>query len=256
MDARKINGIFYIAGKWPLDQARSTIVFIHGAAGSCVFWEAQIKGLAARTNTVAIDLPGHGRSDGPGEDKVEGYTRAVKEFTEAIESPRILLCGISMGGAIVMQLLIDYRKRFRAGILISTGARLTVAPALFETIQNDYDAFVKMLAKFAASSKSNPKVSQLFQQHLAMSNSKVALGDFRACDDFNVVGKLSSIEVPALIVTAEDDKLTPPKYGEFLEKEIKNVRRTHIRAAGHIVPMEKPDDVNKAIVDFLDEAGL
>ena len=256
MEARKICGISYIVGKWPLDPAKSTLFFIHGAAGSCVFWKAQIEGLAGRANSIAIDLPGHGRSDGPGEDNVEGYARAVKEFTEAIKSPATIPCGISMGGAIAMQLLIDYRKRFRAGILISTGARLTVAPALLETIRNDYDAFVKMLGKFAASPQSNPEVSQLFQQDLAMSNAETALGDFRACDNFNAVGKLSSIEVPALIVTAEDDKLTPPKYGKFLEKEIKNVRRTHIRAAGHIVPMEKPDDVNKAIVDFLDEAGL
>ena len=64
MEARKINGIGYTAAKWPLDPAKATIVFIHGAGGTGNFWQAQVEGLAGRANTVAIDLPGHGTSDG------------------------------------------------------------------------------------------------------------------------------------------------------------------------------------------------
>ena len=59
-----------------------------------------------------------------------------------------------------------------------------------------------------------------------------------------------------LVVTAEEDKLTPPKFGEFLEKEIKNASRVHIMDAGHIVPIENPDEVNKTITKFLDQTGL
>ena len=53
MEARKINGIGYMAAKWPLDPARATIVFIHGAGGTGTFWQSQIEGLAGRDITLA-----------------------------------------------------------------------------------------------------------------------------------------------------------------------------------------------------------
>jgi pimeloyl-ACP methyl ester carboxylesterase len=161
-----------------------------------------------------------------------------------------------MGGAITQQLLFDNRDQIRAGILISTGARLKVAPAIFEGIKNDYSGFVDMIGEFAASKKTDPKLLQPFKEDMARCNPGITLGDFQACNDFDVMERLSSIDVPVLVVTAEDDMLTPPKYGEALEKGIKHATRVHIPEAGHIVPMEKPDEINKAIMEFLDNLGL
>ena len=62
MIERKIGGVGFIAGRWPLDAEKSTIVFIHGSGSTGRFWLAQVQGLAERVNTVALDLPGHGRS--------------------------------------------------------------------------------------------------------------------------------------------------------------------------------------------------
>ena len=60
METRKINGMGCMTAKWPLDPARATLVFIHGAGGAGTFWQAQVEGLAGRVNTLALDLPGHG----------------------------------------------------------------------------------------------------------------------------------------------------------------------------------------------------
>jgi len=68
--------------------------------------------------------------------------------------------------------------------------------------------------------------------------------------------KQLQIWVPVLIVSAEDDRLTPPKYGLFLEKNIPNAVRCHVRDAGHFVPIEKPQEVNAAITAFLDANDL
>jgi pimeloyl-ACP methyl ester carboxylesterase len=64
--------------------------------------------------------------------------------------------------------------------------------------------------------------------------------------------RLSSIGVPVLVITSEDDMLTPPKYGEFLAEKIQKAQRVHIMDAGHIVPLEKSVDVNRAITEFLE----
>lgn len=256
MDVRKINDIGYVAGKWPLDPARATIVFIHGAGGTGAFWQAQIEGLAGRFNTVAVDLPGHGTSDGGGKDRIEDYARAVADFMKAMEAPNPIFCGFSMGGAVTQQILIDCPDLAGAGILICSGATMKVGPAIFESIENDYNGFVGMICKFAASKKTNPELVRPFRQDFFSLKAEATLGDFIACNRFDVTDRLSSIEVPVLVVTAEEDKLTPPKYGEALVRGIKNATRAHIIDAGHIVALEKSEEVNQTILRFLDQTGL
>jgi pimeloyl-ACP methyl ester carboxylesterase len=71
-----------------------------------------------------------------------------------------------------------------------------------------------------------------------------------------VAERLDEISVPVLVISAEDDKMTPPKYAQFLEDGIPNAARIHIHDAGHISPMEKPQEVNRAIIEFLDRHGF
>ena len=92
---------------------------------------------------------------------------------------------------------------------------------------------------------------QPFIEDINRCNPDVTYGDFQACNRFNVMARLGEIDVPVLIVSAEEDRLTPPKYADFLESAISKTARTHIADAGHIVPLEKPQAVNQAIIDFL-----
>jgi pimeloyl-ACP methyl ester carboxylesterase len=256
MQERKTNGIGYLVGEWPLDPEKSTIVFIHGAGGSSTFWQEQIKGLSTRVNTFAIDLPGRGRSSGAGKQAVADYAEVVVKFITETGIQEPILCGLSLGGAIVQQVLIDQPNRLKAGILIGTGATMKVAPTFFETINKDYNGFVDWLCKICVSKKTDSIIVNPFREDLLRCKPEITLGDFRACDPFDVADRLAAIEAPVLVVTSEEDKLTPPEYGEFLEKQIKNAKRAHIMDAGHIAPMEKPEEINKTILNFLDQSGL
>ena len=144
----------------------------------------------------------------------------------------------------------------KAGILISTGSRLKVAPVIFETIENNYSGYMEMIGEFALSKKADPLVANFLKVEAARCKPAVVLKDFRACNSFDVTERLASIELPVLVITAADDLLTPPKYGDFLEKNIKHASRAHILDAGHMVPMERPQAVNHHIIEFLDRAGL
>jgi len=256
MEEKEISGFGFIAGRWPLDAEKTTIVFLHGSGGSGHFWKAQVEGLAERVNTVALDMPGHGRSGNDGKDTIGDYARAVVEFMDAIDTSKAIPCGLSMGGAVVQQLLLDFADRFEGGILIGTGAKLKVLPAIFEAIEKDYTGFVEMSCKHASSENTDASVSQPFRDDLIKCKPEVTYGDFQACNQFNVIERLPEISVPVLVISAEDDKLTPPKYARFLEDGIPNTARKHIHDAGHIAPMEKPQEVNQAIIEFLDSHGL
>ncbi len=256
MERRVSGDTAFVCGRWPLDPSRSTLIFIHGAGESSLLWHAQVAGLKDRVNTVAIDLPGHGRSGGRSQSRVEDYARSLVDFIDAIAMPRPVPCGLSMGGAITQQLLLDELARFPAGVILSSGGRLRVLPALFDMIETDFPAYVEMVDRLGFSEKTAPAVKQPFLDDSLKADPAVAHGDFKACDQFDVIQRLGSIRVPVLVISAEDDRLTPPKYGVFLEKHIPNAVRSHVLDAGHFVPIEKPQEVNAAISFFLDANGL
>jgi len=252
-----IGGFDYIAGQGAFDPEKPTLIFIHGAASAGSFWEGQMEFLGDAANVAALDLPGHGQDHGSGKQSVSDYAQAALDVIDAARPPRPVLCGLSMGGAIVMDLLINDRQGlFSAGILINTGARLKTDPLIIETIEKNYPGFVKLLSAFAISKGIEPKRVASHIQAISECPPAVAAGDFRACDDFDVRRRLEDIHVPTLILTASDDLLTPPAYGEFLAKNIPGACLEHVEGAGHLSPIEKPDEVNGRILDFLSRLFL
>jgi hypothetical protein len=99
---QKVEGISFIAGRWPLEPAKPTLIFLHGAALSGGIWEGQLVALTDIANTLALDLPGHGKSAGPGKETIEDYSSSVMEFLDRLQVPRPVPCGLSMGGAIAV----------------------------------------------------------------------------------------------------------------------------------------------------------
>ncbi|MDP3286262.1 MAG: alpha/beta fold hydrolase [Desulfobacterales bacterium] len=256
MIENKAGKIAYIAGRWPPDPEKPTIVFIHGSGGSSVLWEKQVDELKTHVNTIALDLPGHGRSSGPGTDSVAEYCGVVADFIETLEIPRPVPCGLSIGGAIVLQLILEHKARYKAAILVNTGARLRVMPAILETIKKDYERYLSTIPAFAASEKTDPRKLSSLMADTAKCNPETAFGDFKACDRFDVIDKLSAIIAPVLILTAEDDKLTPPKFGVYMKEHIRNASMVNIKDAGHLSPLEQPEAFNKVVTDFLKQEKL
>ncbi|VEN72757.1 Alpha/beta hydrolase fold protein [Candidatus Desulfarcum epimagneticum] len=257
MEYEKTGGFFYRAAPQPFDPKKPTLILIHGAASNGSFWEEQAGGLKDTVNTAAPDLPGHGRDRGPAKDSVRGCADAVLAFIDAVRPPGPLsLCGISMGGAIVLELLTGARRElFASGVLINTGAKLGVDRAILDLIERDYSDYIAMLRLFAVSQNTEPEKTQTHIQEIAKCDPRVALGDFQACHAFDARDRLDRIKAPVLVLSAGDDTLTPPAYGEFLAQKIKDARLAHIPGAGHLSPIEKPGEVNAAIREFLRGAG-
>jgi pimeloyl-ACP methyl ester carboxylesterase len=244
-------GMAFNANTWPLDSLKSTLVFIHGSGGSKVLWDNQLKALGYQANLLAIDLPGHGQSAGNGYNTVIDYTRVVMDFLTRANVPRPIPAGLSLGGAITLQLLLDYPESFSAGMLICTGAKLKVRPQIFESIEKDFPAFVASSRLLAASPKTDPGIIQPVLDDNLKCPPAVAFNDFQACDRFDVRERLTEIKARVLVVSGADDLLTPPKYGQYLAEHIPGARWVTISEAGHLLPVEKPGELNQAILSFL-----
>jgi len=247
-----INGITFNAGKWPLDPAKNTIIFIHGSSNAKGLWEKQIHDLCDNANTVAIDLPGHGDSTLSGMDNVNDYAKILEEFITELNPPSPIPCGLSLGGAIALQLIINNRIKFKAGIIVNSGAKLKVMPAIFELVKNNYSQYLAALPAFAVSSKTDHSLLKGAIDDAQKCGPETAHKDFTACNNFDATDKLSGINIPVLILTAEEDKLTPKKYGEFLTNNIAGSSLVNIQDAGHFSPLEQPAMVNDAIRKFVE----
>ena len=253
MIKRKQDGMAFLAGHWPLDPDRPTLVFIHGSGQEGCFWQAQVDGLTGVANTIAVDLPGHGNSDGDGFRQVSDFAGAVIDFIDAVDAPAPIPCGLSLGGAIALHLLIHHGDRFRAGILANTGARLKVLPAIIETVQNNYDSHLTGLIKFAVA-QANQADEEICRRVLATSTAGplVTANDFRACDAFDVMDQVSQINLPVLLLSAMHDTLTPVKYASWMAANIDGARHVTLDGAGHMSPIEQPEAFNGAILSFLE----
>ena len=251
MENRISGSLGFTTGSWPLNANKPTLVFIHGSSQNRLFWRSQVKSLVDVANTIAIDLPGHGTSAGPGKEHVADYVKAVISFIDELKIPRPIPCGLSLGGAITLALLIEHGERFSAGILMNTGARLKVNPHIFETIQHDGNAFLELVISSGISAKSDADKLRPVIQETSACPPEVGLGDYQACNRFDVMDRLHLIKTPVLVLTAADDVLTPVKYGLYMAENITGAKVHSIEDAGHLSPLEKPDEVNSAVRDFL-----
>jgi pimeloyl-ACP methyl ester carboxylesterase len=240
-----------IAGRRPFDPSLPVLIFIHGAALSKGLWQYQINDLADTANTIAMDLPGHGESMGKGYDHIAGYADAVLDLMGRVRSDKTILCGLSMGGAIALEILIRHPHAAAAAICMNTGARLNVLPLIFDTIEKDFQRYLELSAQFSLAPESD--CAGIIPMLSAMTTSvpEIALGDFHACNAFDVMDELCRIQAPVLVMTGEKDMITPSKYGKFLHDHIPGAQLVSIAGAGHLSPIEQNQAVSLAVRDFL-----
>jgi len=226
------------------------VVLIHGAGGNRLHWPGELRRLPSAT-VYTLDLPGHGRSEGRGYEHIADYARAVRGFLDAVGIERAVVAGHSMGGAIAMTLALDHASCIAGLILIGTGARLRVAPEILEMIRTDFAGSVDLISRFAWSPQAPPDLVEIGRKSLQETDPGVVLGDFIACDCFDVMDQLGSIAAPTLLVTGSNDQMTPVKYARFLAESIPGADAVILDGAGHMVMLEQPEAVGDAVREFL-----
>lgn len=231
----------------------TTLFFIHGAGLSKGLWEHQLGAFPGRAATIAVDLPGHGESISPAKNSISDYADAVMDLIRHTAARRTVLCGLSMGGAVCLDLLIRYPEAFAGGILMHTGAKLKVNRFIFDTLEKGIEEHLDMIAAFAVSPKSDAEKMKPLIRNISVLSVETATADFMACDAFDRMDALSAVKVPVLVVSGSDDLITPGKYATHLVEHISDSRLFIVRDAGHLSPLERPEIVNNVIADFLTE---
>lgn len=241
------NPIFYTQRG---GRAGITLLLIHGAGGTHLDWPAGLRQLAD-TAVITLDLPGHGRSPGPGHDTISGYAGAVAAFIDALKLEKVVLAGHSMGGAIALELALRPLPALAALVLLATGARLPVSDAILQQVLTDFDSAAAFITQHAWSQHVPNAVRMAGLARLRQTPPEVLLGDFLACNSFDVRHRLAEIAVPTLVIGAAGDKMAPPKFSEFLAAHIPRAKLLILENAGHMLTLEREDEVETAVQAFM-----
>ena len=234
-----------------LKASRRGVVFLHGAGGSHHTFRDQWAGLKGVARLVIPDLPGHGRSGGPPLESVDACAAWVVEFLKEIGLDRFILAGHSMGGAIALQVALGGLKGLEALVLLGTGARLRISPAIFDGIGERFREFAPELVGWMTSAASSELLREDIATDVLSTRPATFLADFHACNGFDVMNRLGAIRVPTLVISGDDDRLTPLKYGEYLAVNIPGAVLKIIHGVGHLAMLEKPTEVNAVITSFI-----
>ncbi len=228
------------------------LLLIHGAGGSHLHWPPQLRRLPG-VSVLAPDLPGHGRSEGPGREAIGDYTRDVVSLLDALGVERTVVGGHSMGGAIAQAMALDHAERVAGLILIGTGAKLRVAPAVLDGILNDFEATVGLVVDWSFGPAATDDLKQLGIKAIRETDPAVLLGDYRACDRFDILDQLERIQTPTLVVGGTADRLTPLRFSRYLAENIDRARLEIIEGGGHMMALESPEEVGAAVDRFMAE---
>jgi pimeloyl-ACP methyl ester carboxylesterase len=186
---------------------------------------------------VAIDLPGHDRSPGPGFCGVADYAHFVIELVRALGWDRFVLVGHSLGGAIALLTALYHAEHLAGLVLVDTGPRLRVDPVLLRDAREAVLQGRSVGSDRAWAFARGTPQAVVDAVHLLTEGTdpSVTHGDWIADDSFDVMPRVSQIRVPTLAVCGAEDRLTPVKYHRFLEAQIPGCRLTIIEQAGHWV---------------------
>ncbi len=230
------------------------LILIHGAGSSHLDWPEELRNLPGY-RVLAPDLPGHGRSEGPLCLTIAECADAVTRFMDAMGIERAILVGHSMGGAIAQWIALD-KPGYAAGLaLVGTGARLKVSPKIMVGLQEDFENTVDRIVRYSWAPDAPRELVEMGRQMLLEAGQEVLLRDFRACDKFDVMLYLGRITAPTLVISGELDSMTPPRMGEYIAERVRRSSFILVPGAGHMMALEKPDEVVSAIREEFGKNG-
>lgn len=250
-DKLKTLGIGYMADPGLYTEKQPALVMIHGAGGCAQVWQNQIHFLNHSLNPLALDLPGHGKTDGQGLTSLEEYTHWLAKVIRTLFREPVFLMGHSMGGAIVQDMALMYPNLLSGIILAGTGPILKVAPVFLEGLKTGFEETINTIISYAYAKGTDISIINEGAKLMKQAGSSVVQKDFEACDRFDRRKDIVKINLPCLILCGDQDRLTPPSLSKSLSKSIKKSVLEIFPSTGHMVMIESHKAFNQRIRDFV-----
>jgi pimeloyl-ACP methyl ester carboxylesterase len=255
--------VFAYTAAHALDPAKPTLVFVHGAGldHSSFGLQSRYFGYHGR-NVLAVDLPGHGRSEGPALPTIGAMADWIAQLLDAVGVATAGLVGHSMGSLAVLECAARHPERVERVALIATAYPMKVAEAFLDAAKrNDYAAFDMHTIwghapKAPLGRDANPGMWTYGDTlaRLERLAPDVLYNDLKACNDYAAGAESAAkLRCPALFVLGGRDVMTPPRAARALTEAIKS-KTVIVDLSGHTLMVEAPDATLDALVEFFRDA--
>jgi pimeloyl-ACP methyl ester carboxylesterase len=224
------------------------LLFIPGSGAGGQNWALQTKYFP---DSEAISLPGH--PDGEPCNSIEEYVDWLRDYIHKKDYCDVVLVGHSLGGGIALLYALKYGSELKGLVLIGTGARLRVHPDTLASVKGMIGDEVAWRKYQESIPLPDPRLKAARDVKIRIGPA-VLLNDFLCCDRFDVMEQVQNINIPTLIIVGTEDVMTPVKYANYLANKIQSSKLVVINGATHSVAMEKPEEVNKVIKEWM--AGI
>lgn len=262
VDGRRAYG--YCANR-PLMRDQPSVVFVHGAQHDHSVWGLQSRYLAHHGwNVLALDLPGHGRSEGPALATIEAMATWVLkaiEAAEVLDARPLLIAGHSMGSLVALEAAGQCPERVDGIALVATAFPMKVSDALLEAARTDEARAIDMINYWSHSGPSHrpgapgPGFSVFVGNRRLMERQApgVLFNDFNACNSYRRgLERAGSLACPALYVLGERDAMTMARHAKDLIRQTPRADVVEIPGSGHNLMGEQPERTLNALRGWLD----
>lgn len=240
----------------------SPVLLLHGLGGDHTIWNRVIPLLAKRHRVVAPDLRGHGRSPTP-EGSSFSFTELEGDLLHLLDRlslPSVHVVGTSAGGFLAIDLALDAPERVRSLFLIGSAAHAdahmrAVAERWRDVYRDEgFDAYVLRLMKDLVS----PEWLEAHLDYLDLARESLRARDLRgavlwgeAMRSFDRRGRIGRIRSPVFLMHGLDDAVVDAAHARLIRQTIPTAEVKLVPNAGHLLPVERPEETAEAILGFL-----
>jgi len=247
----------YTGGK-PFDASLPTAVFIHGAEHDHSVWALQTRYFAHHGfGVLALDLPSHGRSDGPALPTIDELADWVIAVLDAANVQKAIFVGHSMGSLIALDVAGRYPDRTTGLALLATAAPMAVSDTLLDAAREHEPEAIAMVNQWShstiAAKPSSPApgfwlqgVNQRLMERVSLRGEALLFHtDFSACNTYaDALERAAAVRCPVCVVSGKRDMMTPPRAARPLVDALRKAGATVQSVeldAGHALMSEQPD---------------
>jgi pimeloyl-ACP methyl ester carboxylesterase len=259
----KVDGhkVFAATGGKDFDPQLPVILFVHGASMNRTVWSAQARYFAHHGHAVlAVDLPGHGNSEGPLLPNIEAMADWLIAVLDAAGVEKAALAGHSMGSLPVIEAAARHPERVERIVLLGTAVPMPVTDALLDNARaNNHAAFdmVTVWGHAKSSQIGGNKAPGMWVtggglRLLERGGDGVLYNDMKACNDYTTgLEAAAKVQCPATVIMGTGDMMTPPRGAKALLAALPDVKTITLQGSGHMMMAERPNETLDALIAAL-----
>ncbi|GMQ93315.1 MAG: alpha/beta hydrolase [Acidimicrobiia bacterium] len=261
MPRRTVNGIdlhYTDAG----EPERDAVLLIHGLGSSSGDWEYQLPVLTASYRVIAVDLRGHGSSSKPpGPYSITMFADDVAALIEDLDIGPCHVVGLSLGAMTALELAATRPDLVRSAVVVNSGAdfipktlkdRALVWQRLALVRTVGIEKVARLVADRTLPGDEHAELRNRVIESLAANDKAAYLASMKAIVGWSVHDRLDRITSPVLVVASELDYSSVESKQQIVD-QAQDARMVVVKGARHLLPVEKPDEFNKILVDWLGE---